>query len=194
MKNHFIAVLNLLLVISCYSVFSQDVETRSVGEISFNDAFINESFNKIYLLKPGENVSLKNLCSSADIAIGLKDYVDISSRLALVYQRRDSLSLRIITEYEKIDKSINILSSGLKMISDSLQKVSSINLQPSITLLSDSNRKLEDSNKQLDSAMIKLDEINSDLNKIELTNIWKYVGFGALGLALGIAIGAVAFN
>ncbi len=193
MKIYFVFLVSLL-VFSCSPIlFSQEVETRSVGEISFNDAFVNESFNKIFLLKPGENVSLKNLCTSTEIAIGLKDYVDISSRLALVYQKRDSISLRIVTEYEKLDESIADLSSGLKMISDSLQKVSAINLQPSIVLLSDSNRKLENSNKQLDNALIKLDEINADLNTLQWTNIWKYLGFGALGLAVGIAIGAAAF-
>jgi hypothetical protein len=194
MKIYSNIILAALLVINFSSLnFSQEVETRSVGEISFNDAFVNESFNKIFLLKPGENVTLKNFSTSTDIAIGLKDYVDISSRLALVYQKRDSISLRIVTEYEKLDESIADLSSGLKIISDSLQKVSAINLQPSIILLSDSNRKLESSNKQLDNALVKLDEINSDLNALQWTNIWKYLGFGALGLAVGIAIGAAAF-
>ncbi|HVO72834.1 MAG TPA: hypothetical protein VMT35_02325 [Ignavibacteriaceae bacterium] len=195
MKIRITLIQNLFFIlILTSSVLPQNVETKSAGEISFDDAFVKDSFNKIYLLEPGEKVSLKNLCTSTQIAIGLKDYIDVSSSLALVYQKRDSLSLRIVTEYEKIGKSIDDLSLGLRMISDSLQKVSSINLQPSITLLSDSNRKLEDSNKQLDNAMLKLDEINSDLNKIQLTNIWKYLGFGALGLAVGIVIGAVAFN
>jgi hypothetical protein len=193
MKKYFLFIAINLLLFSSPILFPQQIETRSVGEISFNDAFINESFNRIFLLKPGENVTLKNLSTSTDIAIGLKDYVDISSRLALVYQKRDSISLRIVTEYEKLDESISDLSSGLRTISDSLQKVSAINLQPSIILLSDSNRKLENSNKQLDNALIKLDEINSDLNTLQWTNIWKYLGFGALGLAIGIAVGAAAF-
>lgn len=182
-----------LLLPAWISIIAQPVETRSAGEIVFDDAFLNGNFNKVFLLQSGEHVIIKNMCSAEEIAIGVKNYLDISNKLAMIYQRRDSLSLRIITEYEKIDATINNVSSGLRTISDSLRKVSELNLQPSILLLDDSNRKLESSNKQLDDAMVKLDEINSDLNKIRLTNIWKYLGFSLGGLAVGVLVGGLAF-
>jgi len=195
MKNYNKLFFSLLLVICINSLsFAQPAETVSAGEIIFNDSFVNsESFNKVYLLRSGENVVIKNLCTSDDVAIGLKSFLDVSNRLALVYQRRDSLSLKIITEYEKIDKTIGNVSLGLTMISDSLRKVSDLNLQPSILLLDDSNKKLESSNKQLDDAVLKLDEINSDLNKIQISNIWKYLGFALGGVAVGVLIGGLAF-
>ncbi len=194
MKIYKILVLNLFLfVVINYIIFAQPAVTTSAGEIIFNDNILNGEFNRVYLLQSGKHVIVKNLCSSEEIAIGLKNYLDISNKLAIVYQRRDSISLRIINEYEKIDKTIDNISLNLRMVSDSLNKVSELNLQPSINSLNDSNSKLESSNKKLGSAVERLDEINSDLSKIHLKNIWENTGYALVGVLIGILIGGAVF-
>ena len=195
MKKFFNLIICLLFILGIHSVlFAQQAETRSVGEIKFDDDVINSGFNRVYLLQPGENVIIKNLCSKEEIAIGSKNFLEISNRLALVYQRRDSLSLRIISEYEKIDKTIGNVSAGLAMISDSLRRVSELNLQPSIDLLGDSNKKLENSNTQLSDAVNNLNSINSDLSKLHFKNIWENAGYALGGVLVGVIVGAIIFK
>jgi hypothetical protein len=193
MRTHLILISILILVALNSIILAQQVESTSAGEIIFDDSILNQGFNKVYLLQSGEHVTVKNLCSSEEIAIGLKNYLDISNKLAIVYQRRDSISLKIITEYGKIGKAIDNISLDLRMVSDSLKKVSELNLQPSINSLNDSNSKLESSNKQLGSAVERLDEINSDLNKIHLKNIWENAGYALAGVLIGVLIGGAFF-
>jgi hypothetical protein len=183
----------LVFVVLSSIIRAQPVETTSAGEIIFDDSMLNQAFNTVYLLQSGEHVIVKNLCSSEEIAIGLKDYLDISNKMAIVYQKRDSVSLRIITEYEKIDKAINNISTDLRAVSDSLKKISELNLQPSINSLNDSNSRLESSNKQLYNAVERLDEINSDLSKIHLKNIWENAGYALVGILIGALIGGAVF-
>lgn len=166
-------------------LFSQSIRTISAGEITFNDTNLRKEFNKVYLLQPGEFVIVKNLCSSEEIAIGLKNYFDISNKLALTYQNRDSLSLKIITEYEKIDRTVSNINSGLNRISDNLQKV---NLHSSIELLEKSNATLNSTNKQLDSAVVKLNEINSDLTGVQFANLWSILAAGIIGFIAGALV------
>lgn len=193
MKSYTILIAVIFLVALNSIIWAQPAETASAEGIIFSDSMVNQGFNKVYLLQPGKNVTIKNLCSSEEIAIGLKDYLDVSNKLAIVYQKRDSISLKIITEYEKIDQTVNNISLDLTKFSDSLKKVSELNLQPSINSLNDSNSKLESSNKQLGSAIERLDEINSDLNKIHLKNIWENTGYILIGVLLGVLIGGTVF-
>jgi hypothetical protein len=176
----------LILLLVCNNLFlpAQSAGTRSAGEITFNDHILNNEFNKVYLLQPGENVIVNNI-SSAEIAIGLKNYFDVSNKLALTYLNHDSLSLKIISEYEKLDETVNRINFGLNMISENLQKA---NLQPSIGLLERSNAALESSNKQIDSAVEKLNEINSDLTHIQFANLWSILAAGIIGFAAGAII------
>jgi hypothetical protein len=177
-------LLSFVLFLTAFTplLFSQSIKAVSAGEITFNDAVLSKEFNKVYLLQPGEFVTVKNLSASGEIAIGSKNYFDISNKLALTYQSHDSLSLKIILQYEKIDSKIKTLNSGLTIISDDLQK---INLTPSISLLEKSNATLENSNKELDSAVAKLNEINSDLTGVQFANLWSILAAGIIGFITG---------
>ncbi len=166
-------------------ISAQQVNTKSAGEISFKDDLLNPGFNKVYLLQPGEHVVISNLCSSEEIAIGLKNYFDLSNKLAIEYQERDSLSIKLINEYAKMDETITKIHLGLRNISASLKKV---NLQDPITLLGKSNETLENSNKQLDNAVVKLNEINSDLNGLQFANLWSILAAGIIGFIAGALI------
>ncbi|MFZ0454262.1 MAG: hypothetical protein WCE54_07515 [Ignavibacteriaceae bacterium] len=164
---------------------AQQKSSKDVPEISFNDNTIDNGFNRIFLLMPGEQIIINNLCSSEEIAIGFKSYVDISNKLALFYQNSDSISLKIISEYKNIDHTINNIGIGLKMISDDLHKV---NLQRSIELLNKSGVTLENSNKKLEDAVEKLNEINSDLTGFYFGNLWSILIAGIAGFAAGALI------
>ena len=186
MKLYYI-VMFLVLFCTCSTplFFPQSIKTISAGEIIFDDAVLRKEFNKVYLLQPGEYVIVKNLSASEEIAIESKNYFDISNKLALTYQNRDSLSVKIITEYEKIDRTVSNINSGLTAIEDNLQN---INLQSSISLLEKSNATLEGSNRQLDSAVTKLNEINSDLNGVKFANLWSILAAGLVGFIAGALV------
>jgi peptidoglycan hydrolase CwlO-like protein len=174
--------------------FAQEMETRSLGEITFTDNLYNGSYNKVYLLFPGNQVTIKNTGPNEQIAIGFKKYLDISSELALVYRERDLLSSQIISRYQEIGKTIDSVSQGLSRISETLDTVSKRDLEPSIVLLDKSHSTLKAANKDLSDAVAELGDISSQINKINTANIWKYVGFGAGGTVLGLLIGALVFK
>lgn len=177
------------MVLTCIFIaplsFSQSVKTISAGEITFDDAVLNKEFNKVYLLQPGEFVYIKNLCSSEEIAIGLKNYFDISNKMALAYRDRDSLSVKIISEYQKLNLAVNNLEFKLKTVKENLR---SADLQPSILLLDKSNTTLNNSNNKLDDAVAKLNEINSELNGFKFANLWYIISAGIAGFIAGALI------
>ncbi len=161
---------------------AQSIKTISAGEITFQDSNLESEFNKVYLLQPGEFVIVKNSCSSEEVAIGSKNYFDVSNKMALAFQSRDSISLKIISEYQRINREISSVEFSLKLVSDNLEK---IDLQSSINLLDKSNQTLENSSGQLDSAVVKLNEINSDLNSVWFTNYLSIFIAGLVGFIAG---------
>jgi hypothetical protein len=175
----------LLYIFFTPLLFSQSIKSVPAGEIAFNDTVLFKEYNKVYLLQPGEYAVIKNLCTSEEIAIGSKKYFDISNKMALAYQDRDSLTIKIISEYQKLNLAINNLEFNLKMIRDNLR---SADLQPSIELLDKSNIILKHSNRKLDNAVTKLNEINSDLTGFQFANLWRILAAGLAGFIAGALI------
>jgi hypothetical protein len=180
-------LLFLFLIFAIYNplLFSQSTKTISAGEITFNDTSLNKEFNKVYLLQPGAFVVVKNLCLSEEIAIGLKNYFDISNKMALAYQDRDSLTIKIISEYQKLNLAVNNVEFRLKTIKDNLH---SADFQSSLELLNKSSVILQNSNKQLDNAVVKLNDINSDLSGFQFADLWSILVAGLAGFIAGAII------
>jgi hypothetical protein len=181
---------NLFILFSIYTfcsplLLAQSIKTISAGEIIFKDVNLKNEFNKVYLLQPGEFVIVKNLCSSEEVAISSKNYFDVSNKMAIALQSRDSVSMKIISEYQRISREISSAEFGMKLISDNLR---TIDLHSSINLLDKSNQTLEISSRGLDSAVVKLNEINSDLNGFQFINFLSIITAAIAGFAAGALI------
>lgn len=180
----------IICIFLCVSspILAHEMDVDAMRKIIFSNCVSEEQFNKVWLLDPGKQVIVSNTCTDKKVAIVLKEYLEVSSELALFYEQRNIITDRIIDQYAEVDTILNQTTNDIRQISENIQ---TINLDTSLSHLENSNQRLQLANTKLDSAMVRLDEMKEDINKIQMKNALLYVGFFIGGFLVGGLVGVI---